>query len=133
MVRSAEIVPPSRLESVATGSRRKPYRQVINLIFGAGGDLDRVVGSCSYPVGANPTEYRRLDGNHRARFLTMADLSILSKLSCFTLPSWPPAFDWPDGEVLEDFLHEIVDTGCARANNARGPALVWEGPRRTGF
>ena len=52
-VQSVEIRSPTHLESTVLGAGHKIYRQSITLTFTAGGDLRRVVGECSCPVGFN--------------------------------------------------------------------------------
>ena len=66
-------------------------------------------------------------------FLTLEDITILAKLSHFSDEGWPRNFKWPEGENFFEFLKEIMSTGRARAEKARGPVLTWGPPRRFKF
>ena len=242
-VQSVEIRSPKHLESMVLGTGQKIYRQTITLTFTPGGDLRRVVGECSCPVGfnckhvaaallhaaaqvgpggkaagaaapvpagppsdplsgdmrfwledlsdalesgaakigpvryesalgtagmqateerlfyvfrsnsrhqaeispyqvrlkkdgtagANAREYGHRPSAGHAKFLTMEDTVILTKLDYFSQKTWPPSHDWPEGETLLNFLREVVGTGCARAGDVRGPVLEWGPPRRVHF
>src|SRR5690606_33028018 len=47
--------------------------------------------------------------------------------------SYPPTYNWPQGEALGTLLQQIVATGRAKAETIYGPRLKWSEPRHITF
>ncbi len=81
-------------------------------------------------IGKNAQEYRGHTIGHSGISATADDATILARLGFFSTGGWPPRMNWPNGDVLHAFLHDIVATGRARLNDVSGVPLAWAPPRR---
>ena len=99
---------------------------------------DRFRGMCISPyraylkkdgtIGTNFRSFDRRSSWTRGN-LTVQDAGLIGKLDFFADYSFDPSYDWPEGDVLIDFVREIVETGRARAHEIRGMAMCWASPR----
>jgi superfamily II DNA or RNA helicase len=85
-------------------------------------------------IGKNVQEYSGRHGlSHAPAGTSLEDAVIFAQLGYLSSLSYPPQYDWPDGEELAQFLQQVVGTGRARAEDVRGPLLKWAEPRKVAF
>ena len=85
-------------------------------------------------IGKNTQEY---SGNHSLSYApsgtTIEDAIIFAQLRYLSTNSYPPTYNWPQGEALGTLLQQIVATGRAKAETIYGPRLKWSEPRHITF
>ena len=84
-------------------------------------------------IGKNVSEYHRNHVTYPPANATVQDAVIVAQLGFFSTRSYPPEYNWPDGEALSTFLRQIVATGRTRAGDSGGRALCWAAPRQIAF
>ena len=85
-------------------------------------------------IGKNTQEYSGHHSlSHAPSGTTIEDAIIFAQLRYLSTISYPPTYNWPQGEALGTLLQQIVATGRAKAETIQGPRLKWSEPRHITF
>src|SRR5680860_55081 len=85
-------------------------------------------------IGKNTQEYSGHHSlSHAPSGTTIEDAIILAQLRYLSTISYPPTYNWPQGEALCTLLQQIVATGRAKAETIHGPRVKWAEPRHITF
>jgi len=85
-------------------------------------------------IGKNVQEFNgHFNSYHTPSFTTIDDAVIFAQLKYLSTSSYPPTYNWPQGEALGTLLQQIVATGRAKAETIHGPQLKWSEPRHFTF
>ena len=71
--------------------------------------------------------------SHAPSGTTIEDAIIFAQLRYLSTISYPPTYNWPQGEALCTLLQQIVATNRAKAETIHGPQLKWSEPRHITF
>lgn len=85
-------------------------------------------------IGKNVQEFNgHFNSYHTPSFTTIDDVIIFAQLKYLSTASYPPTYNWPQGEALGTLLQQIVATGRAKAETIHGPGINWAEPRHVTF